>query len=201
MKHLQAPACRCFFYWESTLQSNSIHGDRVMHRALRVLGKILVGVILALAAGVLLAMATGYRVGLDAQRLAGEPACMPFLIYVWHKNRGEAPVRGDYVVARMPKTGLGVGGREGDRIVKLVMAGPGDEVRIAGTELWINGKHTDRLWLAKSLPGKKVGDFDTHRVLGPREFFVMGTTKESFDSRYWGPINREAIIGTAIPVL
>ncbi len=159
------------------------------------------GLVLTLGAAVLISLVTGYRVGIDAQRLVGEPACMPSLIYVWHKGDGTLPKLGDYVVARMPKTGMGVGGREGDRIIKIVMAGPGDEIRIEGTELWINGKHTDRLWLAKSLPGKTVGDFDTRHVLGPREFFVMGTTKESFDSRYWGPLNREAIIGTAHPVL
>lgn len=30
--------------------------------------------------------------------------------------------------------------------------------------------------------------------------FLMGTTKESFDSRYWGAVNREAFLGYAIPL-
>ena len=33
------------------------------------------------------------------------------------------------------------------------------------------------------------------------DVFLMGTTHESFDSRYWGPVKREAIIGYAVPLL
>lgn len=169
-------------------------------RCRKAVGWIFLGCVASLAMVVLVLKITGVRVGLDAQRLIGQPACMPSLVYLWHRTSGEPPERGQYVVARMPKTSFGVGGREGDRIIKLVMGVPGDSIRIQGTELWINDKHVDRLWLAKSLPGKTVGDYDVEMVLGERQFFVMGTTKESFDSRYWGPINREAIIGTALPL-
>lgn len=143
---------------------------------------------------------TGFRVGIDVQRLIGKPACMPWMVYVWHKANQVEPEVGFYVVARMPAIGMAVGARPGDRIVKKVAAVPGDKIRIEGTELWINGIHSDRLWLAKSLPGKVVGDFDKNMTLKAGEFFLMGTTKESFDSRYWGPIHREAIIGYAYPV-
>ena len=90
--------------------------------------------------------------------------------------------------------------REGDRIVKKVAAGPGDKVLIQGTELWINDKHADRLWLANSLEGKKAGDFDTRLELEEGQYFLMGTTKESFDSRYWGIVQSESIIGRALPL-
>ena len=89
----------------------------------------------------------------------------------------------------------------GTLVEEHIIGVPGDTIRIQGTELWINGEHTDRLWLAKSLPGKTVGDYDTEMVLPPGQYFVMGTTHESFDSRYWGPLHREAIIGTARPLL
>ena len=145
---------------------------------------------------------TGIRIGLDVQRLIGKPACMPSLVYLWRKtDLAVTPKVGDYVVALMPKTGIAAGARYGDRIVKKVAAVGGDRVRIEGTELWINEVHADRLWLAKSLPGREVGDFDRDAVLGESDVFLMGTTQESFDSRYWGPVNREAIIGHAIPLL
>lgn len=153
------------------------------------------------AFAVLMLTLTGFRVGLDVQRLIGEPACMPSLVYLWHRTDGVEPRKEDYVVAQMPATGMQVGARPGDRIVKRVMAAEGDRVLIKGTELWINGKHADRLWLAKSLPGKTVGDFDRDMTLKQGEFFLMGTTKESFDSRYWGAVQREAIIGYATPLL
>ena len=166
----------------------------------KVLLRLVIAVSFALAVAVVLLRVSGYRVGIDVQRLIGQPACMPSLVYLWSKHDGNPPTKGQYVVASMPKTIFGVGAREGDRIVKLVKGVPGDRIRIQGTELWINEEHTDRMWLAKSLPGKTVGDFDVDVVLGEKEFFVMGTTQESFDSRYWGPINRDAIIGTARPL-
>ena len=85
---------------------------------------------------------------------------MPSLVYLWKPGVPHQPKVGDYVLARMPKTGLGVGAREGDRIVKKIAAIAGDSVKVEGTELWINGKHAERLWLAKSIPGKAPGDFD-----------------------------------------
>lgn len=159
------------------------------------------GVICTLALVVLGMRLTGVRLGIDAQRLIGAPACMPSLLYTWSRTSGGPYTKGEYIVALMPETPFHVGGRPGDRIIKIVMGVPGDTIRIQGTELWINGEHTDRLWLAKSLPGKTVGDYDTEMVLPPGQYFVMGTTHESFDSRYWGPLHREAIIGTARPLL
>ncbi|MHC3436288.1 signal peptidase I [Delftia acidovorans] len=145
---------------------------------------------------------SGLRIGIDVQRLIGEPACMPSLVYIWNPGLSEPAKVGHYVLARMPATGLGVGARPGDRIVKRVRAVAGDTVKVEGTELYINGKHqdNDRLWLAKSIPGKEPGDFDREVTLGDGELFLMGTTRESFDSRYWGPVKREAILGSAIPL-
>lgn len=157
--------------------------------------------LILLATTVFLMNGLGYRLGVDAQRLAGEPACLPNYLFLWSKTDGSPPKRGDYIVALMPKTDFGVGGREDDRIIKIVTGVPGDKIKIKGTELWINGNHTDRLWLAKSLPKKTIGDFDVDFTLGEKQYFVMGTTKESFDSRYWGAINYEKIIGKAIPLL
>lgn len=171
-----------------------------VRKSAKVLMRLGLAMVVVLAIAVLLLRVTGYRVGVDVQRLIGQPACMPSLVYLWSKHDGNPPRHGDFIVASMPKTVFGVGAREGDRIVKLVKGIPGDRVRIQGTELWINGEHTDRMWLAKSLPGKTVGDYDVDVVLGEKEFFVMGTTQESFDSRYWGPINRDAIIGKARPL-
>lgn len=157
--------------------------------------------LVAIALVVVGLLLTGLRIGVDVQRLIGEPACMPSLLYLWHKPDRDTPRKGDYVVARMPETGMSIGARKGDRIVKQVAATEGDRVRIQGTDLWINEKHTDRLWLSKSIPGKAPGDFHRDSVMVEHEIFLMGTTKESFDSRYWGTLRREEIIGYAIPLL
>lgn len=170
---------------------------RIVYRLIKVnlIGSLLVTGLIALGLWL-----TGIRIGVDVQRLVGEPACMPSLVYLWKKGMPQEPKVGDYVMTRMPKSGLSVGAREGDRIVKKVAALRGDTVKVEGTELWINGVHVDRLWLAKSLPGKSPGDFDAEYTLKEGQMFLMGTTKESFDSRYWGVVNREAFLGYAIPL-
>lgn len=173
------------------------HGLRFVRTLLKIT---LVGALVATGLVSLGLWLTGIRVGVDVQRLVGEPACMPSLFYLWKPGMPHEPKLGDYVLARMPDSGLPVGARKGDRIVKKVAALSGDTVRIQGTELWINGKHTERLWLAKSLPGKAPGDFDAEYTIKDGQMFLMGTTKESFDSRYWGAVNREAFLGYAIPL-
>lgn len=162
----------------------------------------LVSTVVSIALGTLGLWLTGLRIGIDVQRLIGEPACMPSLVYIWNPGLTAPAKVGHYVLAKMPATGLGVGARPGDRIVKRVRAVAGDTVKVEGTELYINGVHQekDRLWLARSIPGKQPGDFDREVKLGEGELFLMGTTKESFDSRYWGPVKREAILGAAIPL-
>lgn len=143
---------------------------------------------------------TGIRIGIDVQRLIGEPACMPSLVYLWKPGMHQPPKLGDYVLVKMPNSGMSVGARQGDRILKKIFALEGDTIKVEGTELWINGAHAERLWLAKSLPGKKPGDFDAEYTLKDGQMFLMGTTQESFDSRYWGVVNREAFLGYAIPL-
>lgn len=110
------------------------------------------------------------------------------------------PTLGDFVVFKFPDTGFGVGPRPGMRTIKRVEALPGDRVRVEGTELYIRHMHIDRLWLAKSIPGKDVGSFDADYIVPDGKIFVYGTEKESFDSRYFGPISVESVIGYARPV-
>ncbi|BCU08437.1 hypothetical protein Atep_31140 (plasmid) [Allochromatium tepidum] len=149
---------------------------------------------------VLLWRAGDYRLGVDVQRFTGEPSCLPFTLFVMHMQVDRPPQRGDFVVATMPDSGLPLGARPGARILKRIAGVPGDQIRIEGTELYINGLHRDRLWLAKSLPGKQPGDFDLNLTLADGQYFLLGSTQESFDSRYWGPIHREAIRGYAHPL-
>jgi conjugal transfer pilin signal peptidase TrbI len=157
-------------------------------------------VLIFLAALVIAMRVSGIHIGVDAQKIAGEPACLPFTAYLWHAGMDGAPRKGDFIVISMPYTGYHVGAREGDRVIKKIAGMPGDRITIKGTEVYINGALVDRLWLAKSLDGKKPGDFDVDITLKRNQFFLMGTTKESLDSRYWGPIKSSSIIGSALPL-
>lgn len=148
-------------------------------------------------------LASPFRLGVDVQRILGYPSCLPSYIYLLdYRQPTRPPKRGDYAVFRYPATTLGVGAREGQRAVKLVAALPGEWVEIVGTELYLRGAPWayDRLWLAKSISGKKIGDFDAKYNVPEGTWFAYGTEKESLDSRYFGPVEQSRIVGYAKPL-
>ena len=172
-------------------------------RAGRVAGKALVWASLGLGTMVAGMFVSGWHIGMDVQRIMGAEACMPSTFYAWHRSADFEPAKGQYVVTYMPRHDLTgkAGAAPGSRLIKIIRATAGDHVKIVGTYLWINDEMVDRLWLAKSLPGKTVGDFDVNMVLGPDEYFLMGTEQASFDSRYWGVVRRPALVGYSVPVV
>lgn len=86
-------------------------------------------------------------------------------------------------------------------VVKIMVALPGDLVEIKeNTDIFVNGnKISDGLFLAEKL-SIPIGSFIGKKVLGKDEFWFLGKTKESFDSRYWGSVNYAQIIGKAYPL-
>lgn len=141
-----------------------------------------------------------FRIGIDMQRLLGYESCLPSLVYIIDYRVTRPPRIGDFVVFSFPKTNLNVGPKEGQKAIKKVIAVSGFHVTIKGTELYVQGRHYDRLWLAKSIPGKKPGDFDADYVVPEGYFFAYGTEKVSFDSRYFGPVSNERVLGYARPL-
>ena len=81
-----------------------------------------------------------------------------------------------------------------DRFIKHVAALGGDVVCASGAEVSINGRLLAMRSTADS-QGRRLQDWQgCHR---PRrdEFFLLGDTPDSFDSRYWGPVRRSQIEG------
>jgi conjugal transfer pilin signal peptidase TrbI len=146
-----------------------------------------------------------FRIGIDVARLLGHESCLPSLVYIidYRPNRYHLE-RWSYPVFSFPRTEQWDqhrwGPPPGVKAIKLAAAIPGDRVKIEGTELYINFVHRDRLWLAKSIPNKDVGDFDAEYIIPEGMFFAYGTEKGSFDSRYFGPLPTAAIVGYARPV-
>lgn len=99
--------------------------------------------------------------------------------------------RGDIVVFKMPPTRPG--GPE--LFIKRVVAIGGDHVEFKNDQLWLNGKPADEDYLA---PGTRtLTRPDTAAVDVPDDaYFVMGDNRmSSADSRAYGPIDRDAIVG------
>ncbi|MBP7875523.1 signal peptidase I [Candidatus Woesebacteria bacterium] len=108
------------------------------------------------------------------------------------------PARGDIVVFHAPDSANCPVGAGCDYI-KRVIAVPGETVEIREDGFYINGKHLVESYLGtevQTLPGA----FTKNKVitLGAHEYFVSGDNRmHSSDSRAWGPIQPEMIVGRA----
>lgn len=127
------------------------------------------------------------------------------------------PARGDIVICASPVDGV--------RLVKRVVAGPGDEVAMRDGRLWINGRQL--AYVPDPAVGEPLGDAGrgmefSRETLGEHEhavaaapwkravrdfgpvtvpadsYFVMGDNRDnSGDSRHWGFVDRGTIAGQA----
>lgn len=141
----------------------------------------------------------------------------------WHLVDFAEPSRGDIIVFISP--------HDGQRLVKRVIGLPGDKVELQNDRLLINGKPVDyerlstieRRDVAPSMPPEwpvAIEDLPTHphpvmakpevnalRTFGPITVpadcvFVMGDSRDdSFDSRYFGTVDRNRILGEATRVV
>jgi len=140
-----------------------------------------------------------------------------------HLAEWSNPQRGDIVVFFSPHDGM--------RLVKRVIGLPGDTIELRNNVLILNGQpvgyeplagevmsdlapaeREGRLFATELLPGQ------THVVAGnpavparrsftsdrvpEGHYFMMGDNRDdSFDSRYYGPVKRKAIVGRATSVV
>ena len=118
---------------------------------------------------------------------SGEYLIVDQLSYELHK-----PTRGDVIVFRYPRD-------PSKFFIKRIIGVPGDTVDIEGNTVRIanatnpNGYILNEPYIKSMDPGNPV-----HEVLGDREYFVMGDNRnESSDSRVWGVLQEERIIGRA----
>lgn len=108
------------------------------------------------------------------------------------------PERGEIVVFHAPEAANCPEGTGCD-FIKRIVAVPGETVEIKNDALYINGIPLEESYIPEeyeTLPGA----FTKGRVvtLGDNEYFAVGDNRPySSDSRAWGPIGKEAIVGRA----
>jgi signal peptidase I len=141
----------------------------------------------------------------------------------WHMAEWSSPRRGDIVVFYSP--------HDGTRLVKRVVGLPGDTVELRNEQLIINGNPVDYAPLSPALseqlpkaerPGSQFAtellpahshvvmalpSLPAKRTYGPVQvpagsYFMMGDNRDnSFDSRYFGVVDRKQILGRATTVV
>jgi signal peptidase I len=131
----------------------------------------------------------------------------------WHVAKWGDPQRGDIIIFPSPADGI--------RLVKRVVAVPGDRLELRNDRLFINdqpaayqpmygGAQTDAVF-RETVSGRAhemmiQPEKTAWRTFGPIEvppgrYFVMGDNRDnSFDSRYFGFVPRDSILGRATNV-
>ncbi len=108
-----------------------------------------------------------------------------------------SPERGDVVVFRYPLE------RDKD-FIKRVIATEGETVEIRDKAIFINGKSIDDPWghfLDKSIVPSYIAPKDNFGPIRvPKDsLFVMGDNRDrSADSRFWGFVHRDDLVGEAL---
>ncbi len=100
------------------------------------------------------------------------------------------PQRGQIVVFQYPKDPT-------QDYIKRVIGLPGDTIEIRDTQVYVNGAMLDEPYINEPCDARHCPDRTW--IIGEDEYFVMGDNRNhSSDSRVFGPVPRQNLIGEAL---
>lgn len=101
--------------------------------------------------------------------------------------RVREPQRGEVIVFRNPK-------ETSVFFIKRIVGLPGERVTVTENKVAVDGTTLDEKYLPKTISTQGSTDI----ILKPGEYFVMGDNRPySYDSRSWGILPKEDIVGLA----
>ena len=117
------------------------------------------------------------------------------------------PSRGDVIVFdRITVNGDTV---QHDDLIKRVIGLPGETIEIRDCDVYIDGERIDEPWLSVDMrdttvdPGIRCGTSSVSpTAIGSNQVFLIGDNRPmSFDSRMFGPVDIDVIVGKAVVVI
>jgi len=142
------------------------------------------------------AFASRYRIGIDPQQEKCLPGYSVFLIDLKDQRLEKGAAYAFHAKNMQPFY------QDGTRMVKILRGLPGDQVEITdGQDIRVNTQVVGKgLRLAQQLHLAE-SHFYGRTTLKEGHYWFMGKSPVSFDSRYWGTVSDEQIIGRAYPLL
>jgi signal peptidase I len=114
------------------------------------------------------------------------------------------PDRGDIIVFDRPE---GAVASDISELIKRVVGLPGEEIVIEGGDVYVDGRQLEEGYLPEgTVTSTEASDYKCHRddpcVVPEDHLWVMGDNRgDSQDSRYFGPIPEDTVVGRAFVVV
>lgn len=153
-------------------------------------------VVLTLILGAVSAYATDrFRLAIDAQSVPCLDGARVMIVDTYDLS----PAKGAVMAFRARDLGPVIA--DGTLMGKLVTGIPGDKVTVTTRDVRVNGRLVGQgLDLAGRLR-RPPESFERTLELPAGRYWMMGTAAESFDSRYWGTIGQDQLVGRAYRLL
>ncbi len=152
--------------------------------------------VLLLVLALLLYLGTRYRIAINDQVDKCLPPYTVFLV-----DRHDRTVERDGLYAFLAGERMAPFFPMRMQVIKRVVGFPGDRVSVTAEFTRVDGRTVgEGLDLAGTL-GTPAAHFVRQVVVPADAVWIMGATRDSFDSRYWGPLPRHHIIGRAYALL
>lgn len=139
--------------------------------------------------------ASRYKIGIDSQVVK----CIPgYSVYLIDKRDTELKRGKTFVFSAK---GLQPFYEDGTEMVKYLRGEPGDHVKIDDYgNIYVNKQMMGYGLTHAEALGQSMDSFVGELTLPDNGYWFMGTSNQSFDSRYWGTVQSEQIIGRAYPL-